>query len=139
MFISTTARSASAYKVASVEASVEMADSHGLINLLFEALIRSLKAAKISMANRDVPAKCKHIGSAIRLIEEGLILALNPEEGGELAANLRELYSFCVVRLVHANAKNDVTALEEVERIIDPIADGWRQIRGAVPANSRPV
>jgi len=139
MFISTTARSASAYRVASVEASVEMADSHGLINLLFEALIRSLRSAKIAMTNRDVPAKCKHIGAAIRLIEDGLILALNPEEGGELAANLRELYGFCVVRLVHANAKNDPDALDEVERIIDPIADGWRQIRGTVAANSRPV
>ena len=132
MFISTTARSASAYKVASVEASVEMADPHGLINLLFDALIRSLKAAKLAMTNGDVPGKCKQVSAAIRLLEDGLILALNPEEGGDLAGNLRELYSFCVVRLVHANAKNDASAIEEVERIIDPIADGWRQIRVAV-------
>ena len=137
MFISTTARSASAYKVASVEASVEMADPHGLINLLFDALIRSLRAAKLAMANGDVPGKCKQISAAIRLLEDGLILALNPEEGGELAGNLRELYSFCVVRLVHANAKNDASAIEEVERIIDPIADGWRQIRGAVSGMPR--
>ena len=132
MFISTTARSASAYKVASVEASVEMADPHGLINLLFDALMRAIKTAKIAMANGDVPAKCKQISAAIRLLEDGLILALNPEEGGELANNLRELYGFCVLRLVHANAKNDPSALDEVERIIEPIADGWRQIRGAV-------
>ena len=139
MFISTSARSAAAYKVASVEASVEMADAHGLINLLFDALIRAIKTAKSAVNNRDVAGKCKQIGSAIRILEDGLILALNPEDGGELASNLRDLYGYCVLRLVHANAKSDITALEEVERLIEPVADGWKQIKGSGPAYLRPV
>ena len=139
MFISTAARSASAYKVASVESSVEIADSHGLICLLFDALFRALRAARTATENGDIPVKCKQIGVAIRLLEDGLILGLNPEEGGDLATNLKELYSFCVVRLAYANAKNDAAAIVEVERIIEPISDGWRQIRGATSANVRPL
>ena len=139
MFISTSARSASAYKMASVEASVEMADAHGLINLLFEALVRSLRTAKAALNSGDVPTKCGQIGFAIRLLEDGLILALNPEAGGELAENLRGLYGYCVLRLVHANAKNDLSALEEVERLIEPVADSWKQIKGTGPAYLRSV
>ena len=106
-----------------------MADAHGLITLLFEALTRTLRGIKESMLERDIPAKCKQVSYAIRLIEDGLILGLNPDEGGELAGNLRELYAYCVRRLVQANARNDLSAVEEVERLIEPVADGWRQIK----------
>ena len=139
MFIPTNARSAFAYKVASAEASVSTADSHGLITLLFDALQRTLKAAKSAIEKGDVPEKCKQISSAIRILEDGLILGLNTQDGGPLAKNLRELYSFCVMRLIHANAKKDASAIEEVERVIEPIADGWRQIQGEGPAYLRPV
>jgi flagellar protein FliS len=139
MFISASARSASAYKVASVEASVEMADAHGLINLLFDALIRAVKTAKIAINNGDIPVKCKQIGSAIRILEDGLILGLNAEDGGELAKNLRDLYGYCVMRLVHANSKSDASALDEVVRLIEPVADGWKQIKDNGPAYLRPV
>lgn len=138
MFISPSARYASAYKVASVEASVEMADAHGLISLLFDALLRAVRGARVAMNNGDVAVKCKQVGDAIRILEDGLILGLNPQEGGQLAQNLRDLYGYCVVRLVHANAKNDVTALDEVERLVEPVADGWKQIKGN-PAAARPM
>jgi flagellar secretion chaperone FliS len=73
MFTSVNSRSAAAYKRASVDASVEMADPHQLVNLLFEALYRYLGSAKLAIQNADVAGKCKHIGAAIRVLEEGLI------------------------------------------------------------------
>jgi len=137
MFTSTNARSANAYMMAGLEASVRTADSHGLITLVFDALQRSLRAAKTAIRSRDVPAKCKQIGFSIRLLEDGLILGLNSEEGGELARNLRIVYGYSVLRLIHANAKSDASIVEEVERLIEPVADGWRQIKGAGMAEQR--
>ena len=49
MFIPVNSRSASAYQRASVEASVEMADPHQLVALLFDALQRHIAAAKLAM------------------------------------------------------------------------------------------
>ena len=83
MFTSVNARSASAYKRASVEASVDMADPHQLVNLLFEALHRAIGSAKLAMQAGDVPAKCKQIGDAIRILEDGLKAPLDLERGGE--------------------------------------------------------
>ncbi len=139
MFTSVSARSASAYKRASVDASVEMASPHQLVTLLFEALQRSLGAASLAMQAGDISAKCNHISSAIRILEEGLIAPLDLSKGGELALNLKNLYEYCVGRLVFANAKNDQTLLAEVKQLIEPVASGWKQIDGQGPAYLKPV
>ncbi len=139
MFSSVNARSASAYKVASVEASVEVADPHRLVDLLYDALLQAIKMARAGMQNKDIPVKVKHISHAIRILEEGLIVPLNREDGGALAENLNDLYQYCVMRLISANAKNDVAALDEVQRLIEPIASSWKQIQGKGPAYLRPV
>lgn len=139
MFTSVNTRSALAYKRASVEASVDMADPHQLVNLLFEALQRAIGAAKLHMLSGDIPNKCTQIGNAIRILEEGLQAPLDLEKGGEIAANLKSVYEYCVTRLVMANARNDMATLDEVQRLIEPIASGWKQIEGRGPAYLRPV
>ena len=88
MFTSVSSRSASAYKRVGIETSVDNADPHKLVVLLFDALNQALGAARLAIQNGDVPAKCKHINHAVRIFEEGLIAPLNLQEGGDLAANL---------------------------------------------------
>jgi flagellar protein FliS len=139
MFTSVSSRSASAYQRASVDASVEMADPHQLVNLLFAALERHLGAAKLHMQAGDVAGKCKQVGAAIRILEEGLIAPLDMAKGGELAANLKSLYEYCVNRLIMANAKSDPVIVDEVARLIEPVASGWKQINGQGPAYLKPV
>jgi flagellar secretion chaperone FliS len=139
MFTSVNTRAASAYKRVGVETTVDHADPHKLVTLLFDALQQSLHAAKGAMQRGDIPAKGKHIGAAVRILEEGLKAALNLEAGGELAANLHALYTYCVNRLTVANVRNDVTAIEEVGRLIEPVASGWKQIDGQGPAYLKPV
>lgn len=139
MFSSVSARSASAYKRASIEASVDMADPHQLVNLLFEALQRSIGSAKLAIAAGDVVAKCKHIGDAVRILEEGLKDCLDLDKGGELASNLDALYAYCAARLVFANLKSDAAVLDEVNALISQISSGWKQINGRGPAYLQPV
>ena len=139
MFTSVSSRSAYAYKRASVDASVEMADPHQLVTLLFEALQRAIGSAKLSIQNGDVAGKCKHITAAMRILEEGLIAPLDLEKGGELALNLKDVYDYCVRRLILANAKSDVALLDEVAHVMEPIASGWKQINGNGPAYLKPV
>ena len=139
MFTSASHRSAAVYKKASIEASVDFADPHQLVVLLFEALQRAIGSAKLCMQAGDIPGKCKQIGDAIRILEEGLRAPLDLEKGGEIAANLNAVYEYCVNRLVMANARNDVAALDEVSKILEPVISGWKQIDGKGPAYLRPV
>ncbi len=139
MYTSVNSRAAHAYKRVSVESSVDMADPHKLVCLLFEALQRNIGSAKLFMQAGNVPAKCQQIGNAIRILEEGLKAPLDLEKGGEIAANLNALYDYCVTRLVLANSRNDVAALDEVASLIEPVSNGWKLIEGKGPAYLRPV
>ena len=129
MFTPARARASSAYKNVGLETSVNGADPHSLVNLLFTALLKSLSTAQAAMTCRDIPGKGRAIGMAVRYLEEGLIVSLNREDGGDLAINLGVLYNYCVLRLTQANLTNDVSMVEEVQRLIAPGAQSWQQIR----------
>jgi flagellar protein FliS len=54
--------------------------------------------------------------------------------GGELPHNLSALYDYMVRRLLHANLRNDVAAISEVEALLNNIADAWKQIGPSSPS-----
>lgn len=128
MFTTVNSRSASAYKRVSVETAVSQADPHQLVNMLFEGLLNAAGSARAAMARGDIAVKGEQIVRAVRMIDEGLKPALNLEQGGDLAANLNGLYGYCVLRLTQANLRNDDAALAEVISVIEPLAQGWKQI-----------
>ena len=132
MFTSVSSRSASAYKRVSVETGVGMASPHQLVNMLFESLLVAVGGARAHLANGDMAGKGENILKAVRIIDEGLKPALNLNQGGDLAANLNGLYGFCLVRLTQANLHNDDAALQDVVRVIEPLAQGWKQIGDSV-------
>lgn len=133
MFTSVSHRSASAYQRVSVETAVSQATPHQLVGLLFDGILQAVGSARVAMGRGDIATKGKQITRAVRMIDEGLKPALNLEQGGDIAQNLNGLYGYCVMRLTHANLHNDDVALADVIRVIEPIAEGWKQI-GADPS-----
>ncbi|MEA3393318.1 MAG: flagellar export chaperone FliS [Pseudomonadota bacterium] len=127
MFTPVSTRAASAYKRVSVETSVDGASPHELVNLLFDALLQSMSLARAALERGDLALKGAQLSKAVRLIEEGLKAALD-DAGGEVAGNLRTVYSYAVRCLTEANLKNDVDKIGEVIGLIEPIADAWKQI-----------
>jgi len=121
-------RAATAYQSTGIETSVNGASPHQLIVLLFDGLLQALNAARLAMQRKDIEAKGKQIVRAVRLLEEGLKAGLDMEHGGELARNLRNLYDYCSVRLTQANLRNDVEAIDEVQRLIHSVAEAWKHI-----------
>ena len=136
MFTSVSSRSAQAYQRVSVETSVSTANPHQLVNMLFDALLLSIAGARVALNQGDMASKGSKIIRAVRIIDEGLKPALNLKDGGDLAANLNGLYGYCVLRLTHANLHNDASVLEEVIRVIEPVAQGWKEIGGQVSAQA---
>ncbi len=128
MFTSVSTRSASAYQRVAVQTSIEGANPHQLITLLYEALLESLGKARVAIERGDVEAKGKEIGRAVRILDEGLNGSLNDDLGGELAVNLRGVYNYSILRLTEANLKNDSTLVEEVSKLITTVFDAWKSI-----------
>jgi flagellar protein FliS len=128
MFTSVSMRAASAYKRVGVETSVEGANPHQLVRLLFDALLQSLTTARAALNRGDIEVKGREIGKSVRILQEGLIASLNQVEGGEVSTNLRGVYGYSVRALTMANLKNDEAKLTEVIGLIETIADAWKQI-----------
>lgn len=129
MFTSVNTRAASAYRRVAVESHVQASDSHHLIALLFDGLLQALNKAQAAMARGDTATKGEQIGKALRILDEGLLSGLDEARGGELAINLRLLYTYSANRLSLANLHNDAKPLQEVIGLIEPLAQSWQQIR----------
>ena len=132
MFTPVSMRSVNTYKTVGLETSVTGANPHQLVSLLFDALQQSLASAKAAILSGDIATKGRSISRAVRILEEGLKASLDVNRGGDLAANLRTLYDYCILRTTEANLRNDATMIDEVIRLIHPVSDGWNQIRGQV-------
>ena len=128
MFTSASHRAASAYKRVAVETSVQGADPHTLVGLLFDALLQSIAEARGAMSRGDTVAKGASLGKAVRILEEGLKAGLNLREGGDIAANLRQLYSYSTLRLTQANLRNDDAALQECATLLKTLQQAWSEI-----------
>lgn len=127
-----------AYKQVGIESQVRGADPHQLILLLFDAVEAALQKAVEQIVQKDVPGKSDSLNKAIEIILEGLSASLNIEQGGELAERLQALYSYMVSRLIHANVHLDISAVEEVQRLIAEIAGAWREIRPQITGAQNP-
>jgi flagellar protein FliS len=124
-------RGASAYGEVKLQGDVAGSDRVGLIRMMFDALIDSLNLAEARIERQDLQGKWESISRASRIVL-GLQSALDHEKGGELAANLDELYSYVSRRLIHANAHNDVSIIHEVRGLMTEIRDAWSQIQPPV-------
>ena len=138
MFTPVSSRAASAYQRINIETSVDGANPHQLVALLYQALLRAIAAARTALARGDIAAKGAEISKAVRILEEGLKSGLNVEAGGEVALNLRGVYGYCVGRLTQANLKNDDARLAEVVALIEPIAQAWVQIQARADVRPGP-
>jgi flagellar secretion chaperone FliS len=138
MFSPAGSRAASAYKKVGIETSVDGADPHRLVALLFDALLQALANARKAMERGEMQRKGEQIVRAVRFLEEGLKAGLNSANEDELVLNLRGVYDYSIARLTQANFRNDIALLDEVIGLIEPLADAWNTIGAKAPAASQP-
>lgn len=118
------------YAGVAVETSVAAARPIDLVVMLYEGAGEGLTKAIAAMQAGNIAAKGEAITRVIRIIDEGLKAALD-ERGGELTAQLRELYDYMNRRLLQGSLKNDPAALEEVRGLLNELKGAWGEIARA--------
>ena len=81
------------------------------------------------MLEKNYEEKNKNIIKSQMIIQE-LRSTLDPDI--ELSQGLEQIYEYIYNRLVEANMKNDVEALEEVINFVVELRDTWKQVMGLV-------
>ena len=126
-------KAAKAYGSIAVHSGVESANAHRLVQMLMEGALQKIYAARLAMQQQDIPAKGENISWAISILD-GLRDGLDMEKGGDISANLDNLYEYMARRLLEANLRSDVALLDEVTGLLREVKMGWDAI--ATPSNT---
>lgn len=95
--------------------------------LLYDGAIKFLTLAKEKIREKDPAGKGILISKALDIINE-LDSSINMEAGGSLAKNLHQLYFVCSTRLLKANLRMDIAAIDSVLEILLGLRDAYAQI-----------
>lgn len=113
-----------------VESEVNYASPHRIIQMLMEGALSKLATAKGCIERDDISEKSRQITWGMNIIQ-GLRTSLDPEKGGDIAANLDSLYEYMGRRLLEANVSNDPAIIDEVISLLQEVKAGW----DAIPAD----
>ncbi len=116
-----------AYNDVGVSTAVSTANPVQLIVLLYDGAMTAVATAKGEIERQNIQEKSRLIIKALAIIE-GLRTAIDHKNGGEIAANLNELYLYMSMQLTNANLKNDIEKLDEVHRLLGDLRSSWEAL-----------
>ncbi len=112
------------YQQVDLDAQAASANPHQLVVMLIDGLLDEIERVRGHLAANRLAEKGLGINKCMNILI-GLSSALDEENGGEIAENLRQLYDFCQVELYYTSVQNDATRLDNVERVMGNVREGW--------------
>ena len=97
-----------------------------LVVMLYDGALRFVNDAREAHARRDLRARGKAISKTLAIIGE-LQNTLDMERGGAVAEQLDNLYTYINSRLLDVTMKQDLTACDEVHKLLSTLREGWAQ------------
>jgi flagellar secretion chaperone FliS len=119
--------SLAAYQSVAAHGGVAAADPHGLITMLMDGAIQRLSAARGAIDNGATESKGRLIHKVVEIIDE-LRASLNFEAGGQIAANMADLYDYTSRLLMRASLESRTDLLDEASHLLREIRSAWVQI-----------
>jgi flagellar protein FliS len=102
-----------------------------LVLLLYDGAIRFLEQARIGFSKEDPKEFNEAINNNIlraQAILDEMNQALNMEEGGDFAANMRKLYNYMDARLQESNVAKAEEGITDVIRRLTIVRDAWAEM-----------
>lgn len=118
----------SAYSSSSLESQIAGATPHQLIALLFDGAINAMRRAEIYFQSGNTARRGEMISRAINIIDNGLRTGLNHEIGGQIAADLEQLYEYVSRSLLTLNLNKDPQPLPHLIQLMSDLAQTWKAI-----------
>jgi flagellar protein FliS len=103
---------------------IQMASKEQLLIITYDIGIRSCVAAEKAITDGDTEQVNTNLQRAQSVVRE-LMVTLNLEQGGEVAASLMRLYDFMYYQLVDANVKRDAEMVKTVRSMMEELKATW--------------
>jgi flagellar protein FliS len=103
---------------------IQMASKEQLLIITYDIGIRSCLAAEKAIIAGDSEQINTNLQRAQSVVRE-LMVTLNLEQGGEVAASLMRLYDFMYYQLVDANGKHNEDMVKNVRIMMEELKVTW--------------
>jgi flagellar protein FliS len=103
---------------------IQMASKEQLLIMTYDIGIRSCNAAEKAIVSNNVEQIHTNLLRAQSVVRE-LMVTLNLEQGGEVAASLMKLYDYMYYQLVDANVKKDAVPVRMVRQMLEELKSTW--------------
>jgi flagellar protein FliS len=113
-----------------LEAEILSADPMKLVWLLNRGAMDAVHAACRHIEQGDIGGRSREINRAWSILQE-LAGSLDHSHGGEISRRLAGLYAYMQSRLIDANVTQSAGPLREVEGLLAPLLEGWRDAHAA--------
>ena len=107
--------------------------------MVYAGIVKNLKLA-INTFNETMPNKFEIIHNAVQLSEKLILelqLALDKENGGEIAENLESLYIFWRHHLSDANIEKSPEKIKEVLTMVEELHKSWIAAEKKIKTNDK--
>jgi flagellar protein FliS len=115
------------YQQIGTMSTLDESSPHRLIQLMMEHALKRINFARGHMERGEIEKKGVAIGDAISVIN-GLQVSLNHKANKRMSENFDALYAYMMRRLLEANIKDDVKALDEVAGLMRELKEAWDAI-----------
>ena len=108
-----------------------------LVVMLYDGALRFIAEARRASARNDIAARAAAIDRTLAIIAE-LQSTLDIEQGGPVAQELDRLYTYINSRLLDVTLRQDRGALDDAQKVLTTLRDGWAQIAGTPEVRLKP-
>ena len=116
------------YQNAYKKASVNTLDQNKLIIMLYDGAIKNANFAVQYMESGEIEKVHDSLIKTKNIVTE-LLATLNMEQGGEIAKNLKSLYSYMFSQLIEANMEKKTAPVLTVIDLMKELRGAWVQIK----------
>ena len=95
-----------------------------ILLMLYTGALRFVRFARVGIEQKNAKIRGENISKVLAILTE-FDCALDRQRGGELVDNLSDLYRYMMNRLTVASMDNDSQALDEVERLLIELKEGF--------------
>jgi flagellar protein FliS len=107
------------------ESEILNADPVKLVTILYRAAIEAAGAARRNLAAGAIRERSRQIMKTWSIIHQ-LMQSLDRTQESEIRRGLVALYAYMQTRLLEANAKQADPPLEEVQKLLATLLEGWQ-------------
>jgi flagellar secretion chaperone FliS len=105
-----------------------------LVVMLYDGALRFLHLGLDALRRADLEAQSLNLGKAESILCE--LIATLDMGAGDLSQGLLSIYTYCIERLLRANAEDRADYVEEVIRLLASLRDAWDHAERSIHAEA---